>query len=109
MKTIPLPDTFPAPLYQLGQVVRMLRGQITSQHRTPIVGLIVGLMWINPETADALGYHCGWAYLLSFADMPGLPEGFEHNLSEASDWALEADIETAPAIPLRGGSANAAQ
>jgi hypothetical protein len=93
MKTIPLPDTFPAPLYQLGQLVRMLKGQVMSPYRTPIVGLIVGLMWINPDSADDLEYPQGWAYMLSFVDVPGLPEGFERNLSESSDWAREADLE----------------
>ena len=95
MKTIPLPDTFPTPQYQLGQVVRMLKGQLMCTYKTPILGKIVGLQWINPDTADIVGYPQGWAYLLSFVDMPGLPEGFERTLNEPSDWANEIDLQPA--------------
>lgn len=95
VKFIPLPNGFPEPQYQLGQVVRMLSGQIMSQHKMPILGVIVGLKWINPETAELIGYEHGWGYLLSFVDVPGLPEGFERNLSESSDWAREVDLEAA--------------
>ena len=95
MKTIPLPDTFPDPQYQLGQIVRMLRGHNMGHYRVPILGVIVGLQWISPNTSELMGYGCGWTYLLSFVDVPGLPEGFDRNLSETSDWAGEADLENA--------------
>jgi hypothetical protein len=93
MKTIPLPDNFPEPKYQLGQVIRMLQGNMLPSHRMPVVGLVTGFQWINPKTADILGYAPGWHFLISLADYPGLPEGIERNLEEPCDWAREADIE----------------
>lgn len=95
MKTIPLPDNFPVPQYQLGQVVRVLQAEAMSNFNTPILGLVVGLRWINPENSRIIGYASGWGYMLSFVDMPGLPEGFGRNLIEPSDWACEADLEPA--------------
>lgn len=36
MKTIPLPDNFPVPQYQLGQVVRVLQAEAMSNFNTPM-------------------------------------------------------------------------
>jgi hypothetical protein len=93
MRTIPLPDNFPEPRHRLGQVVRMLQGQLITKWKMPITGLIIGIQWINPKSAELLGYAPGWCYLISFVDVPGLPEGIERNLDEPSDWAREADVE----------------
>lgn len=86
MKTIPLPDNFPQPKYQLGQTVTARYEHLPTND--PVQGTVIGLFFIDPDSVD---YRApGWNYYVSFA--LNLPEGVDELLVEPSGIACEVDI-----------------
>ncbi len=94
MKTIPLPDNFPLPKYQFGQLIKVRQGRhAISKAWEPVLGVITGLQWVDPSTAGQQGLGAGWLYAVSFVDLPQLPAGMGQLLDQPIEEAHEADLE----------------
>ena len=84
MKTIPLPDDFPTPKYQMGQQV------LVPYQGEAVPGSVIGLFFVSDRVE---GYAPGWLYCVSF--VVGLPKGVRHLLSEANCIAHETELDAA--------------
>jgi hypothetical protein len=84
MKTIPLPDNFPSPKYQIGQQV------LVPYQGESVPGSVMGLFFVSDRVE---GYAPGWLYFVSF--LAGLPNGVWHLLSETNYIAHETELDAA--------------